>query len=148
MSKTKNRSDNFQVDNNVIRQGDVFLNRLDKLPENLKVFEHKQGKKILQESEMTGHHHQFHPEAKVKLFYEGQEGKTEPVGFSFITENGNKYIQVDEPSMLYHGKLFELDPNKTGNGDHLGVLVPEGIYQVDIVREYDYEFNETRRVID
>lgn len=131
-----------KIDNNTQIQGDVIIRKIDKLPENLNKFDNN---KVLQQSEVTGHHHQFKPDSKVTLFYEGD--KVEP-NVKFLTPNQQKYIVVEEPSMLYHGRLLEFDPTKTGTGDHKGQIVEPGIYQIDIVREWNYDLSETQRVID
>lgn len=141
--KIKQIERNWQQDNQVQVQGDVILRKITELPKGLNEFNGET--KILQQSEITGHHHQFKPTDKVTLFYEGD---LEQEGVKFITPNKQKYIKVDEPSMLYHGKLFTFDPNSNGTGDHLGQVVEPGLYQVDIVREWNYDYHETRRVID
>jgi hypothetical protein len=127
----------------LIRQGDVLLKPIASIPKEAILVE--RGAKILQKSEVTGHHHQFLPTAKVDLY------KVTPElipGIATITDNEGKLIFVTEPSYLFHGKLFEKEPAKTKTGDHDAILVPPGAYVVDIVREYDYQYHETSRVQD
>jgi hypothetical protein len=124
-----------------IIQGDVILKRIDAIPANAKLIEKKA--KILQMSEITGHHHHFKTDANVDLFQLETDSNQKT-----ITPNLGKYILVYEDSKLYHGKSFEEQPAKTRNGDHDAVTVPAGMYYIDIVREYDYDTNETVRVVD
>jgi len=109
------------------QQGDVLLKRVNKLPEGLTEIKDL----VLQHGETTGHKHQFAGNAAVKI-YAKPRTQTE----LRITEiDGEKYIQVLEPSALSHE-------------EHKTINVEPGIYQLDIVREYDYEKDEVRRVID
>lgn len=121
-------------------QGDVIIRKVEALPEGLKKLEGK----VLQESEVTGHHHHFAPDAEVEVYQRDEKAGEQLT----ITPNMGKYIVVEGTSLLYHGKEFELDPNKTGNGDHKALTIEPGIYEIDIVREYDYDAMETRRVVD
>jgi hypothetical protein len=125
-------------------QGDVVIKRLKSKPKGLKRSKAKD--KILQMSEVTGHHHHFRPDAAVSLYF----GPTlvEP-GVSTITTNEGKFIEVGEGgAILYHGKGFEDKPSITGRGDHEALHVPPGIYYIDIVREYNYDSMEMVRVVD
>lgn len=108
------------------QQGDVIIRKIDKLPEGLE----NQGDKILQYGETTGHMHQFSRDAAVNVFT--TPGMAKEGG---ITINFGKYIEVKEPSILYHEehKAFTVDP---------------GLYAVDIVREFDYDSMEATRVRD
>jgi hypothetical protein len=125
-------------------QGDVILRELNRLPKGAKLSKAKA--KILQESEVTGHHHQFLADADVDLYVlPVPKSKT---GYKTITENGNKVIVVNSPSWLFHGRVFDKAPAKTGTGDHNALLIPPGIYEIDIQREWDYDFNEETRVKD
>lgn len=126
-----------------IIQGDVILKRIAAVPEDAVLAQ--ADAKILQASEVTGHHHQFTPTSKVDLYLV----KPEIIpGIATITDNQGKIINVLEPSYLFHGKLFEQNPAKTGTGDHDAIKIPPGVYVVDIVREYDYDYHETIRVTD
>jgi hypothetical protein len=130
--------------NLLLIQGDVLLKQVDSLPEGAVLVEAKA--KILQQSETTGHHHQFPQESRVDIY-------TIPVdsvpGVATITDNKGKVIVVHEPTFLFHGRLAgDHSPQLRGTGDHSSVEVPPGTYVVDIVREYDYEYNQERRVRD
>lgn len=109
------------------QQGDVLLKRIDKLPEGLK----KVDSKVLQEGETTGHMHQFAADAKVKMFIDPKA----TVQLNRITPDEGKFIVVGEMAYLRHE-------------EHNPIGVDPGIYQIDIVREYDYEKDEMTRVVD
>ena len=126
-----------------IIQGDVLLKKISSLPPEAKLV--TSDAKILQASEVTGHHHQFTKESRVDLYQVPTEVMP---GIATITDNQGKIINVIEPSWLFHGKLFEMQPHKTGTGDHAAIQIQPGIYVVDIVREWDYNFNELSRVVD
>jgi len=108
------------------QQGDVILRKVSKLPEGLK----DQGDKILQYGETTGHMHQFQTTAKVKVY--NTPGMAQEGG---ITTNFGKYIIVEEPSTLLHE-------------EHKALSIEPGIYEIDIVREFNYEKMESERVRD
>lgn len=76
---------------------------------------------ILQYGESTGHMHQFPEGSDVQVFYSHEKQK--------------KYIVVGNVAYLRHE-------------EHREIPVQPGIFEVDIVREYDYDSKETRRVID
>lgn len=131
-------------------QGDVILRQIKVLPEGLTVLKSSTPKaKILQKSEVTGHHHQFAPTAVVDMYTSSRniEALTN-LDFTTITPNEGKYIVVDQTTQLFHGKDFDFSPFAKGTGDHNALTIEPGIYEIDIVREYNYELNETRRVID
>lgn len=129
-------------------QGDVVVRKIDNLPANLNrlIEKDQKGNRVLQHSEVTGHHHHFLPDAKVDMFTSDQTATS--AEFTTITPNEGKFIVVHEDTILYHGKTFEDRPNETKTGDHNSLTIPAGTYQIDIVREYDYESRETTRVVD
>jgi hypothetical protein len=127
-------------------QGDVVLRKLDTLPSGVELV--KENAKVLQQSEITGHHHQFTQDSKVDLYERSRNTDAIEAMSLTITPNMGKFIVVHEPSMLYHGKLFDETPHQSRTGDHNAFIVPPGIYEVDIVREYDYDYMEERRVVD
>lgn len=127
-----------------IIQGDVILKKIAKLPSTATLLQ--LDVKVLQESETTGHHHQFDTTSNVDLYQIPIEAIP---GIATLTDNKGKIIVVHEPSYLFHGLLTgDHKPAARGTGDHDSILVPPGTYVVDIVREYDYDFYETRRVVD
>lgn len=123
------------------QQGDVLIKKIDKLPEGLT----KLDTKILQESEITHHHHHFTKDAPV-VVYAG--GLLKEQGINTITPNEQKYIEVLETTFLYHGKGFDEKPAQYGRGDHDSIKIEPGVYEVGIVKEWDYDQMEAVRVVD
>lgn len=109
------------------QQGNVLLKKVDSLPKdaiNLKT-------KILQLGEVTGHKHQFGVDDDVHVFvdkaFAGQELS--------ITPDEGKFVIIGSTAYLRHE-------------EHKPIGIEPGIYQIDIVREYDYDKDEIRRVVD
>jgi hypothetical protein len=123
-------------------QGDVLITKIASLPANAKDVTGEQ--KILQDSETTGNFHRFEPTAPVRIY----QTMDTPKNARTITADFGKFIVVEEESLLYHGKEFDLQPEKFGRGDHHALKIEPGIYQIDIVREFDYDTNESVRVTD
>ena len=121
-----------------IRQGDVTLIKVAELPENAELVKTH----ILQASEVSGNFHKFKPTADVAIY----ETLKVASGDS-ITPDMGKFVQVNETSWMFHGKQEQYD-DVPANGDHTSLKVPPGIYKVHIAREYDYDREETRQVID
>lgn len=114
------------------QQGDVMLKRVAALPEGLEKFD---GEKALQHGESTGHMHRFDGNAAVDIY-------VQPAAERVLLNNGmtivpgiGKFLIVREPSALRHEE------------HHTQIIAP-GIYEMDLVREYDYDRLEERRVID
>lgn len=123
------------------QQGDVLIKPVAQLPEGLT----KLDTKVLQESEITGHHHHFTKDADVTVY----QRSANPADELTITPNFGKYIVVGPKGAdLYHGKGFEERPADTRTGDHNVVQLRQGVYEIDIVREYCYDTNEPVRVVD
>jgi len=102
----------------LFRQGDVLLERIDKLPKGVKN-QRVKGKVVLAYGEVTGHHHAIH-KGKVKVFRHPETQAT--------------YIEVAEAiAALTHE-------------EHAPILLDPGFYKVDIQREYSPE--EIRNVQD
>lgn len=135
-----------------IIQGDVILKRIKKLPKNLKKVEASKKKGeglIVQFSEVTGHHHHFKEDdlKNVELFTR-TESLQKSLGFTTITEDGSKFLSISAPTKMYHGKGFVETPSKLGVGDHDALTIPTGLYEMKIVREYDYNLKEERKIRD
>lgn len=79
----------------------------------------KQEDRVLQYGERTNHKHQFHDTCVVV----------------YSAEDGTRYVNVPKDSPLTHE-------------EHNPVMVPNGLYRMDLVREYDYDRNEVTRVVD
>lgn len=92
------------------RQGDVFIEAVEKLPAGLKPNK-RQGKRIiLAEGETTGHAHAI-CEQEVQ---------------SFVDERGNLYLSVEEDCEVVHE-------------EHTAVKLPIGYYKITHQREYTPE---------
>lgn len=114
------------------QQGDVLLKRIEKLPEEVQLI----GGLVLQEGETTGHKHQFDRGAAVSLYQiPVPQILDRPASQLTITPNGMKYLYVREISFLRHE-------------EHKPISIEPGIYEIDIVREWDYDREETTRVVD
>jgi hypothetical protein len=113
------------------QQGDVLLKPIKTLPGGLTPIKNN----VLQEGETTGHKHQFPVSAAVNLFEMPVVTKGPGTSLQTITPNGDKFLVVMEPAQLLHE-------------EHNPITVPPGTYQVDIVREWDYNKAEATRVVD
>lgn len=112
---------------NYYQQGDVLLKRVERLPDGLKELKSK----ILQLGEVTGHKHQFAKDDVVTVYIDPANVQHD----TRITPDEGKYIVVGNTAYLTHE-------------EHKPVQVEPGVYQVDIVREFDYDAMEARRVVD
>lgn len=109
------------------QQGDVLLKKIDNLPKGCQRLDTK----VLQLGEVTGHKHQFAGEQQVDIYVSSEfAGKEQS-----ITPDEGKFLIVGDRAILTHE-------------EHRPVVVEPGTYQVDIVREFDYDSMEARRVID
>lgn len=115
------------MSNNYYQQGDVLLKKVDELPKGCKPLKGK----VLQLGEVTGHKHQFDKSASVEIYvspeFAGQENS--------ITPDEGKFVIVGDTAYLRHE-------------EHKTVTVEPGVYQIDIVREFDYDKMEATRVVD
>ncbi len=104
------------------QQGDVLLFTAAKLPEGAVEVKPINGRLILAEGETTGHAHALalndYPNSKL-----------------FKLENGELYLSVVEPVIIYHE-------------EHKPVSIPEGTHRIGIVREVDPFSEEIRAVQD
>ena len=109
------------------QQGDVLIKQISKLPDDAKPLPTK----VLQLGEATGHKHQFDGNAAVSVYvdpaFAGQDMS--------ITPDEGKFLVVEAPAELYHE-------------EHNPITIPPGVYQIDIVRTFDYETMEMSRVVD
>ncbi|MEK6878923.1 MAG: hypothetical protein AABY22_04910 [Nanoarchaeota archaeon] len=76
--------------------------------------------KVLALGEVTGHFHRFADNSMVDVF---------------LASNGLKYLQVHQPSPLIHE-------------EHNEIMILPGTYKVEIEREYSYEDEEMKKVVD
>lgn len=113
------------------QQGDVLLKKIAELPTDLE----KLDDLVLQHGETTGHMHQFDKGSPVTVYRSKHDRVIKANNTDTITPNESKYIMVENVAYLRHE-------------EHKPIAVPPGIYEIDIVREFDYEEMEMRRVID
>lgn len=98
---------------NLAAQGDVFIKRIDKLPDNLQSAKAQNGKYVVAHSE-TGHHHIVLERNAQLLIDQTNE---------FIA-----YLKVDSSgALLEHERSFDT---------HETLKIPEGIYEIRRQREY------------
>ena len=109
------------------QQGDVLLKKVAELPKGCK----KLNTKVLQLGEVTGHKHQFSSTDEVAVYISPEFAGVE----DSITPDVGKFIIVGNTAMLRHE-------------EHKPVIVEPGVYQVDIVREFNYDKMEAARVVD
>lgn len=151
MKTVKQQSDVQYVQGDIrYVQGDVVLRLIQELPEGLTKLESESPTtKILQQSEVTGHHHHFQVDAPVEMYTSARNIEAlSKLDFTTITPNEGKYIRVLEDTPLYHGRGFEKNPALNKTGDHKVIQLRKGIYEVDIVRVYDARTKQVKRVID
>jgi hypothetical protein len=106
-----------------IQQGDVLFQQINKLPDGLKQVSPRNGRIVLAEGETTGHHHAI------------TATKTKSATLYELTNNGRTklYLEVTSPVVVEHE-------------EHKAQTIPEGIYKVGQVLEYDY-FAEQERLV-
>jgi len=89
------------------RQGDVFIERIGKLPKGLKQHKRDGSRIVLAYGEVTGHAHAI----------------AEETAESFVGENGEIFLSVDAPAEVKHE-------------EHSTITLPIGTYRVTRQREY------------
>lgn len=112
---------------NQAAQGDLFIRRIDSLPENLALMATENGNYIVAHSE-TGHHHAIEAKANVKVFQ-----TNDPLV---------SYLQVIEATEEMETVLEHLRNFDT----HESIAIPPGNYEIRRQREYTPE--GWRRVAD
>ena len=104
-----------------IQQGDVLLKKIDSLPEGSKIKNASDKGYVLAEGESTGHAHR-------------------------ITEIASDICRLYEKDGVLYVKA--LNSVNLTHEEHKQVTIPEGIWEVGIVREYDHFLEEARNVKD
>lgn len=92
----------------IYAQGDIILEKIDKLP--VKGLMKKD--KILAYGEVTGHKHQFQPELKTVQVFKDTTQETQFVD-----------VQSDQAELCHE--------------DHANIMIPKGVYEVRVQREVD-----------
>ena len=104
--------------NRMIRQGDVMLRPVTEVPQGAKQIGRQDGRVILAEGEVTGHHHAIRD-----------------AGVALLESDGRRFVSVaDGGAELKHE-------------EHATIKIEPGLYEVVIQREYD-DAEEWRRVAD
>ena len=101
-----------------IQHGDVLIKEVSSIPAEAIPVPKRNGKLVIAEGEMTGHHHVI-METGAKLF----------------NLNGELYLEVTQPVIITHD-------------EHKPLPIPAGKYQIGRVQEYDYFQEMERKVID
>lgn len=115
-------------------QGDVGIVKINKLPKGLK----KKKGATLALGEHSGHHHTFFDSDTMIA-----EKSFDPVGKGIGSKNVNLYESEN------HELFMEiLKPVFLKHQEHKTIPFDVGIYKVGIVRQYDYDAEESKRVID
>jgi len=114
-----------------LQQGDVMLKRVKKLPDG--VVPLSDGATVLQRGETTSHAHRFESGNTVRLFTVPSEGPL--AGMRIATHDGVAFVKILETTALRHE-------------EHKPINVEPGVYQIDLLREFDYEDMETKRIVD
>lgn len=122
----------------IIRQGDVFIERIEKLPDGLtKVELDRTQDIILQDSETSGKGHHFNSNAAVDIYQELDS----PIHEQSITPDYGKFMVVTDDNVeLFHGS------NLRSPDYHHPINLPPGVYRIGITPEYDEE--EIMQVVD
>lgn len=107
------------------RQGDVILKVRPALPSNLTPAKDR----ILAHGETSGHAHFVSEEKGTHIF---------------VDNNGKMWIQSDTEFAVEH----LLETSRAWTTEHHPVMVPPGVYEVTISREYDAYEETVRRVQD
>jgi hypothetical protein len=102
-----------------------------------------QDTKVLQPSETHGKFHRFKEDAPITI-YETLEAPAPGT----ITPDLGKFVVVDEDTILFHGKGYDILPNTKTSTDHGAIPIPAGNYQVIILYEYDHDKKQAAPVRD
>jgi len=101
-----------------LQQGDVLIKSIDKLPEGCMEIAREDNVLAIMRGETTGHRHII-ADTSVKLY----------------ELKGELYLEVAAPATITHD-------------EHKAIPIPEGIYQIGRVKEYDYIKDMERIVTD
>ena len=102
------------------QHGDVLINKINKLPKNLKKIEPRNGRNILADGEVTGHAHAITDIKNSDLFED---------------KDGTLYLKCNASVELTHE-------------EHDTQIIEPGIYEIGIVQEVDPFEDIIRKVAD
>lgn len=135
------------MNNYEIRQGDVYIFAIDKLPEDLQIIEPINNQNLLALGESTGHAHAI--KASDSIFYAANDNLINLARKHGLSEPrnivGGLRIIVDN-TQLWHGTPKKNATEPT-DPDHDAINLPAGDYIVCLPREYSDE-EEFVRVAD
>jgi hypothetical protein len=119
----------------VLRQGDVYIFRIDEFPEGDKKQDEltKNGQVAL--GELSGHHHHFDDSAAVDLF-------------KLDAFDGLTFIDIKKNTKLIHGLIKGYKGKESDQDYHNEINLKEGKYITGIVEETDWLTRSIRRVVD
>lgn len=108
---------------NTAAQGELYFERVEKLPDGVKEIKAENGRLVIGHSE-TGHHH-------------------------YVEKAQARFYGTDDPNICYltiDGKYADLIHDKTGPDVHETVKIPNGTFRVR--KQQEYMFDSWRRVQD
>jgi len=104
-----------------IQQGDVLLEKIEVMPNDVKVINPTEKGYVLAEGEATGHAHRITEiDSNICQLYE---------------KDGALYVKALKPVVLKHE-------------EHKQITIEEGIWKIGKVNEYDYISKITKKVVD
>lgn len=112
----------MKTDFKFIQQGDVLINKINKLPVGAMPVKKQKNKLILAEGEATGHAHVINCPPSTE-------------DYQLYQKDGRLYLENKAIALLTHE-------------EHKPVNIPPGAWEIDRVREYDHFLEESRKVQD
>jgi hypothetical protein len=103
-----------------IQHGDVLIQEVDAIPQGVQPVPGSNGKIIVMAGETSGHNHII-DSSQATLWVLVKDGISQ------------KYLKVEQPVTIYHD-------------EHKPLRIPEGLYQIGRVQEYDY-LTEMKRFV-
>lgn len=116
-----------------IRQGDVFLHQVDRLPDGAIEVPAERGRIVLAYGEVTGHAHAIvdHGQQQLSAPMIGETAAAEVVEAliarckaKLYAHRGDRFLVVEEPVNLTHE-------------EHTPHIIPPGVYEIPVQMEYD-----------
>ena len=113
-----------------LRQGDVFLQRIGKLPAGAVEVPNERGRIVLAHGEVTGHAHAIADHVETvgaTAAAEIAEALIARCKAKLYEHGGDRYLVVDEPVNLTHE-------------EHSPHIIPPGVYEIPVQVEHTSEF--------
>jgi hypothetical protein len=108
-----------EMNKNQIQHGDILIRRIGTLPDGCQEVSRRNGRIIVAEGELTGHHHTIVAE-----------------GCRLLQLKNELYLEVTA------------DQVEITHEEHKTLPIPKGVYQIGKVKEYDYIQEMERQVRD